>query len=562
MRTSALGDDPLPTLSISSPGQAEGNSGTTQMTFVASLSAPSGRAVTFNRATSDGSATTADNDYVGLASAPLTIPAGQQTLNIPVTINGDGVFEGDESFNLILSGVGNATPGSLTGIGSILDDDQQPTVTTISADVPDPSVVGQGYLVSVQVSAVSSSPLGTVTIRDGAPGSPSCGPANLVPAAAPTSTASCNLTSTSAGAKTLTADYAPASTAFAASSGSAPHQVNPAATTISVSGPARSRINTPTAFSFALGVSAPGAGVPAGTVTLTSGSASCQVAVPTATPACNLSFDTFGARIVTAGFVPSNGDFLAATSSGAGNAQTLVYALADLAVTKSDGLLTYAPGDLIVYTVTARNLGADTAVGVRVQDNVPAGLGDVVWSCDASGGAGCPQSGGSGNLDVLVASLPPGGLLNFTFFGDVIGAPAQIVNSVQLQLPADGTVDDPQLANNLAVDTDLLDLLLRSGFESAMVSASAGNVRVPGPASLRGLDDHVRIALMLDDVGGEALRVYARMHAGQLQYALAMRAGNGALRLSSWRSFSSEPVLYWTAVQQGSGWRLQGAELR
>ena len=46
------------------------------------------------------------------------------------------------------------------------------------------------------------------------------------------------------------------------------HQVNAAATSISVVGPARSRINQPTTFTFALSVTAPGAGSPAGTVTL------------------------------------------------------------------------------------------------------------------------------------------------------------------------------------------------------------------------------------------------------------------------------------------------------
>ena len=128
--------------------------------------------------------------------------------------------------------------------------------------------------------------------------------------------------------------------------------------------------------------------------------------VPTATPSCALSFDALGARTVSAAFAPSDGNFLASSSSGAGNAQTLVFALSDIAVSKSNGIGTYAPGDLIVYTVTVRNLGADAAAQIRVRDNVPAGLTDVVWSCDASGGVACPQAGGSGNLDATIASFP------------------------------------------------------------------------------------------------------------------------------------------------------------
>ncbi|MBK9655780.1 MAG: Ig-like domain repeat protein [Rhodanobacteraceae bacterium] len=283
--TGTIQDDDLPpVISITSPSQLEGNAGNTPMNFVVSLSAVSGRDVSFTRATADGSATLANNDYLQLLPAGATILAGQTSLPITVQIVGDSVFEGNENFRLDLSNIVNATiavppliegtPVVLTGTGTILDDDQQPTTTTITSDMPDATVVGQPYTVAVNVAAVTTSPLGTVTISDG---SASCGPVTLTTAAAPNSTASCALTSTSAGAKTLTASYTPASTAFAASSGTTAHQVNAASTAISVVGPARSRINQPTSFTFALSVNAPGAGSPAGTVTLTSGTATCNV---------------------------------------------------------------------------------------------------------------------------------------------------------------------------------------------------------------------------------------------------------------------------------------------
>ena len=124
-----------------------------------------------------------------------------------------------------LTGITNATPGTLTGTGTILEDDQQPTTTTITADLPDPSVVGQPYTVNVTVAAVTLSPTGTVTISDG---SASCGPVTLTAATAPNATASCSLTSTTAGAKTLTASYTAATTAFGNSSGTTAHLVDPA----------------------------------------------------------------------------------------------------------------------------------------------------------------------------------------------------------------------------------------------------------------------------------------------------------------------------------------------
>ncbi len=568
--TGTIVDDDLPpVISITSPSQLEGDAGNTPMDFVVSLSAVSGRDVSFTRATANGSATLANNDYLQLLPAGATILAGQTSLPITVQIVGDSVFEGNENFRLDLSNIVNATipvppliegtPVVLTGTGTIEDDDQQPTTTTITSDLPDASVVGQPYTVVVGVAAVSTSPLGTISISDG---TDSCGPVTLTTGTAPNSSASCMLTSTTAGARTLTATYTPASTAFAASSDTEAHQVNAAATTISVVGPPRSRINQPTTFSFALSVEAPGAGSPAGTVTLTSGTATCNVSVPTATPSCALTFDTLGPRTVSAAFVPADGNFLGSSSSGAGNAQTLVFALSDIAVTKSDGLGTFLPGDLVVYTVTVRNLGADAAAQIRVIDNVPAGLVDGVWTCDASGGVACPAAGGSGNLDVTVASFPVGGLLNFTFYGNVDGSPAQLVNTALVELPADTTIEDPVPGNNSATDTNLLELLFRNGFEAAAVNAPAGSYRLPS-ASLRGTLDEVAVVVYaLDDANGEALRVYARAIDGEVQYALAMRNTQGLLRLGTWASYASDPLLTWTARPVAEGWVLDSAGLR
>ncbi len=550
-----LDEDAAPTLSITSPSQNEGNAGTSTLNFVVSLSTVSGRDVSFTRATANGTATVANNDYVAIASGNLSIPAGQTSVTIPVTINGDAAFEGDESFSVNLTGITNATPATLTGTGTILEDDQQPTTTTITADLPDPSVVGQAYPVSVTVSAQTLSPSGTVTISDG---SASCGPVTLTAGTAPNSTASCNLTSTSAGAKTLTASYTAATSAFGNSSGTTSHQVNPAATTISVSGPARSRINQPTSFSFALSVNAPGSGAPTGTVTLTSGAASCTATLPATS--CNLTFSALGSRTVSASYA-GDANFGGSASGGAGNAQTLVYALSDLAVTKSDGVGTYGPDELLVYTVTVRNPGPDAAANIRVTDTIPAGLIDVVWSCDASGGVACPQVGGSGNLDTTIAAFPVGGLLNFTFFGNADGAVTQIANTATITLPADTTIEDPSPGNNSATDLNLLDRLFRDGFEDPSVNAAAGNFRLPGLA-LRGALDQVAVSVYaLNDSQGEALRVYARVVDNEVQYALATRDGQGRLRLAAWHALAGDPTLTWSARQTASGWLLQGAQL-
>jgi uncharacterized repeat protein (TIGR01451 family) len=267
-------------------------------------------------------------------------------------------------------------------------------------------------------------------------------------------------------------------------------------------------------------------------------------------------------RTVSAAFVPSDGNLLGSSSGGAGNAQTLVFAISDIAVTKSDGVDTYVPGELIVYSVTVRNLGADAAAQIRVIDNVPSGLLDVVWSCDASGGVACPAAGGSGNLDVVSASFPVGGLLNYTFYGNAGSGPAPLTNTAEVRLPVDNTIEDPVTDNNSATDTNVLEFLLKDGFEDAVVNAAAGSFRLPGVA-LRGALDQVAVSVyVLDDAQGEALRVYARVIDNQLQYAVATRNSQGRLRLGAWASYSSDPLLTWTARPVADGWVLESAELR
>ncbi len=229
---------------------------------------------------------------------------------------------------------------------------------------------------------------------------------------------------------------------------------------------------------------------------------------------------------------------------------------------KSDAVGTYVPGELLVYTVTVRNLGADAAANIRVRDQIPAGLVDVVWSCDASGGVACPQAGGSGDLDATIGAFPVGALLNYTFYGNVVGSPAQIVNTALVELPADTTIEDPVPGNNSATDTNLLEFLFRNGFEDPLVNAPTGAYRLPSVGLREALNEVARVVFVLDDANGEALRVYARLFNGEVQYALAGRASNGLLRLTAWRSFASEPTLSWTATAGDRGWVLQGVDLR
>ncbi|HYN24948.1 MAG TPA: hypothetical protein VES69_07870 [Pyrinomonadaceae bacterium] len=71
---------PLPQLTINDVSQYEGNSGSSTFTFTVRLSAPAGTGgVSFDIGTQDGSATTADNDYIQKFLTGQTISAGSLT---------------------------------------------------------------------------------------------------------------------------------------------------------------------------------------------------------------------------------------------------------------------------------------------------------------------------------------------------------------------------------------------------------------------------------------------------------------------------------------------------
>ncbi len=113
----------LPTLSINDVTVTEGNSGTSLATFTVSLSALSSSNVTFDIASADGTAT-AGSDYVALALAGQSIPAGTASKSFNVTINGDTTVEANETFSVNLANATNATIARGTGIGTINNDDQ------------------------------------------------------------------------------------------------------------------------------------------------------------------------------------------------------------------------------------------------------------------------------------------------------------------------------------------------------------------------------------------------------------------------------------------------------
>ena len=112
---------PKPTISIADAKVAEGNAGTTPLTFAVSLSAPSYKPVSVHFATADGTAT-APGDYAS-ASGTITFKAGQKSKSISVAVVGETAYEADESLTVSLSGPVNATIADGSATGTIANDD-------------------------------------------------------------------------------------------------------------------------------------------------------------------------------------------------------------------------------------------------------------------------------------------------------------------------------------------------------------------------------------------------------------------------------------------------------
>jgi hypothetical protein len=121
-----------PSLTISDVTRAEGNSGQTTFTFTVSLDSPAPTGgVTFDIATSDVTATDADNDYEPKSVTGATIGEGASTYHFAVEVNGDISKEINETFNVNVTNVTGANISDGQGAGTVLNDDGAPSAGQI-----------------------------------------------------------------------------------------------------------------------------------------------------------------------------------------------------------------------------------------------------------------------------------------------------------------------------------------------------------------------------------------------------------------------------------------------
>ncbi|MFZ2307257.1 MAG: Calx-beta domain-containing protein, partial [Rhodoferax sp.] len=120
--------NPSITIDNVSVNESQGNA-----TFTVSLSQASANTVTVNYATSNGTATTGGNDYQA-RSGTVTFLPGETTKTISVNVREDATVEGNETFNVNLSGAVNATIADNQGVATIVDNEARISINDVTVN--------------------------------------------------------------------------------------------------------------------------------------------------------------------------------------------------------------------------------------------------------------------------------------------------------------------------------------------------------------------------------------------------------------------------------------------
>lgn len=186
------------------------------------------------------------------------------------------------------------------------------SATTITADTPDPSVIGQNVLVQVIVQSVGGGPVATGSVLITGAGTAGC----VAPLSGNPGAGACTLFFTSAGVKTLIADYS-GDDYHVSSENYASHIVASAstATTITSDNPDPSTIGQVVTVGFSVVALAPASGTPVGNVTVSgTGTSGCVGALSGGAGSCTLTFTAAGQQSLQANYGGAS-DFFASSSS-------------------------------------------------------------------------------------------------------------------------------------------------------------------------------------------------------------------------------------------------------
>ena len=131
--------------------------------------------------------------------------------------------------------------------------------------------------------------------------------------------------------------------------------------------------------------------------------------------------------------------------------------VADLQITKTDGVTSYVPGQRVVYTITVSNAGPSFVTGAVVTDPLdPSIITSATWTARITQGQADlrGQVRGTGSLNQTI-DIGPSGIVVYTVTAmTTSAATGLLVNTATVTAP-DGTTE-PNPANNSSTDVDSL----------------------------------------------------------------------------------------------------------
>ena len=155
-------DDPLPVITINDPTVVEGTGTSRSLVFTVTLTPASGRIVTVDYTTADGSAV-AGSDYTS-RTGTLSFSPAVTTLTVSVSLTTDSLDEVDETLSLNLSLPAGGSPATIAdaqGLGTITDDDG-PTISVNDVTLTEGNAGTTAAVFTVTLTAASVQP---VTVR-------------------------------------------------------------------------------------------------------------------------------------------------------------------------------------------------------------------------------------------------------------------------------------------------------------------------------------------------------------------------------------------------------------
>ncbi len=135
--TVTITDDDVTTrvASVAVGSVAEGNAGMTMVNATVTLDAAANGNETLTLSTMNGTASGGANcaagiDYITVAGAAVNFAVGETTQLVPITVCGDSVVEGNETFSVMLGNAVNVNIGTDTANSTISNDDAAPPTAT------------------------------------------------------------------------------------------------------------------------------------------------------------------------------------------------------------------------------------------------------------------------------------------------------------------------------------------------------------------------------------------------------------------------------------------------